>query len=86
MARVSITEGELIAALAEAARGSAPEDARTIQELATEYGMPLKRVRAALHALNVAGRLAVHRVTRAALDGRQASVPAYTILPAKAKR
>lgn len=81
MARIVITESELLDALSTASKE--PEDARTIGELMTETGLSQKRVRAALHAFNSKQRLVVHRVTRTALDGRAASVPAYTILPAK---
>jgi predicted transcriptional regulator len=85
MARVTITQAELLDALATAS--VEPEDARTLAEISAETGVAEKRCRDALHALNAAKRLVVHRVTRIALDGRRATVPAYTILPAKkAKR
>lgn len=85
MARVEITQAELLDALATAS--AEPEDARTLAELSAETGLSERKTRAALHALNAAQRLVVHRVTRMALDGRNATVPAYTILPAKkAKR
>lgn len=78
---VSITESELMEALAAATRGSQPDDARTMLELRAISGVSEKRVRATLVELNAAGRLRVHRVRRTALDGRSAIVPAYTILP-----
>lgn len=77
-----MTVGELHAALAEAAEGTAPEGARTVAELVAELELPEKRVRAALRALHAEGRLRVHRVKRARLDGQRATVPAYTIVPA----
>lgn len=85
MARIVITEGDLLDALASAS--TAPEDARTMAQLSLETGMGVRKLTAAMHALNAAGRLRVHRVSKIALDGRRSLVPAYTILPAKkAKR
>lgn len=80
---LSITEAELLDALASAARGDAPEEARTTQELADEAGVPARKVNAALRALHRQGRLVSHRVIRVGVDGRLAPVPAYTILPVK---
>lgn len=80
---VTITESELLDALAQAARGAGPEEARTCPELAAATGLSDKRIRAALKALQVQGRLVVHRVLRENLAGASQPVPAYTILPVK---
>lgn len=77
--RIMVTEADLLEALVTAS--TAPEDARTVQELMAETGLSKFRVRAALIALKAAGRLRAHQVTREALDGRQRVAPAYTILP-----
>lgn len=83
MATLRITEAEIMDALAAAAQGSAPEDARTIAELADAAGLSIVSTRQALRSLQRAGRLQVHRVRRPAIDGRMANVGAFTILPAK---
>lgn len=82
MAPIAITESELLDALAASAHEAGPEHARTIRELSAATNIVERRVRNALRVLQAAGRLQVHRVTRTALDGRAATVPAYTILPA----
>lgn len=85
MARIVITQAELLDALATGSTD--PEDAHTLVEIAAQTGLTQPRTLQALHALKAAGRLIPHRVKRPALDGRIATVPAYTILPAKkAKR
>lgn len=78
----TITTGELLEALAAAARGNVPEDARTVNELSEASGVSIRRVRAALALLNRVGRLESFQVVRPALDGRASRVPAYTIRPA----
>lgn len=79
MAPIAITTAELLDALASASQG--PEHARTMLEIAAETGISPKRVRDALRAYEAQGRLSVHRVSRKAIDGRAATVPAYSILP-----
>lgn len=87
MARLAITEAELAAALSAAIRSEAPEDARTVVQLAAAAGVVASRVVKTLHALHAEGRIVAHRVPHVAIDGRRCTVPAYTILPAKkAKR
>ena len=87
MARLTITESELIDALASATKSEAPEDARTAHQLARAAGVPESRIMKTLRVLNEEGRVVPHRVPHIALDGRRTTVPAYTILPAKkAKR
>jgi hypothetical protein len=82
MTAIRITEAEIIDALASAAAGAMPDDAQTVQDLIATTGYSGERVRMALHAMRAQGRLVVHRVARAGIDGRAAKVPAYTILPA----
>jgi prolyl-tRNA editing enzyme YbaK/EbsC (Cys-tRNA(Pro) deacylase) len=79
---MKITEQELIAALADATKSEAPEDARTVQQLALAAGVPPSRVVKTLNALHAQGRVVPHRVPHIAIDGRRTTVPAYTILPA----
>lgn len=87
MARVAITESELVAALTAATASVAPEDARTPAQLAAAAKVPLSRVMKTLRALHAEGRVAAHRIPWVGIDGRSTTVPAYTILPAtKAKR
>ncbi len=83
MARVTITEAELLEALG-SAHITAPDDALTMAEWKAEMpSVGEKRLRAALLALKRTGRLGIHRVQRESLDGRAISVQAYTILPKK---
>jgi hypothetical protein len=84
---VTITHAELLDALATAS--TAPEDAQTVGEICAATGIPIRRVRDGLRALQAAGRLGVHSVMRPDLGGRMQRVPAYTIHPAtkpKARR
>lgn len=86
MEAVKITQAELLEAIADASRGTAPKDARTVAELCEETGRRRERVREALQKLNAQGRLIVHRVEREDISGRRMQTPAYTVLPAKRKR
>lgn len=87
MARISVTENDLLDALSEALpSGKGPDDARTVREMAKATGWSEVRVRKALVAVQEQGRLVVHRVGRQGIDGRAAVVSAYTIVPEKAKR
>lgn len=79
----SITQAELLDALAQAARGHEPEDALTTNEMAEAAGVQTDRIRAALKQVQREGRLTPHKVRRVGIDGRAALVVAYTIAPAK---
>lgn len=81
--RVAITEAELLDAIAEKAGKQGPDEARTVQELCEATGMKHVRVLAALKVFGKQGRLIVHRVHRAAIDGTLRPVPAYTVAPKK---
>jgi hypothetical protein len=83
MARVILTESDVLAELARV--GPAPEDARTMLELADATGYSRAKVQQEIGRLHRAGRVVVHRVTRQRLDGNFQVVPAYTIRP-KAKK
>lgn len=85
MASVSITEQELLDALA-ASVTVTPDEARTAEELVAHTGMTLGKVRKALHLYAAQGRLQVHQKLKPGIDGRQISRPAYTIKPAGKKR
>lgn len=78
---MTITENELLDALQLAAAGSAPENACTVVELAKAAGVSTAKVLRTLKTFQAQGRLAVHRVPRARMDGVVQPVPAYTILP-----
>lgn len=79
---MTITESELMDALADAIRSEAPEDARTVRQLAEIAGVPESRVNKTLRALHAQGRVTAHRVPHVGVDGRRCTVPAYTIRPA----
>lgn len=82
MAPITVTRADLLEALAAAAQGNAPEDAKTVQQLAAETNMAVWQVQKALRALHAAKRLQCYRVSFVGIDGRNGKVPAYTILPA----
>ena len=77
----TITESEVLEALAEAARADAPEGARTADELAAAAGVSIMLTRRALRKLQADGRLVVARARRTRLDGQGYSVPVYTVRP-----
>lgn len=79
MDSVRVTESDLLDALASAFTSTAPEDARTVQQMATETGWAVWQVQKALRALHAAGRLACYRVPYVGIDGRRGKIPAYTI-------
>lgn len=85
METVRITEAELIDALARSVAGSAPKDAQTVAELAATWECQRSKVTRALGILQRQNRLVVHRKNAIGIDGRNLSVPAYTVLPAKKK-
>jgi DNA-binding Lrp family transcriptional regulator len=80
---MKITEAELLNALAAAAPGKAPREAKTLTELSEETEVSPLKVQRALKEYQKQGRLVAHRVQRMAIDGTQRQVPAYTILPKK---
>lgn len=80
---MTITEAEILEALALV--GNAPDDARTVQEMVAATGYDERKIRRALQVFHAAGRLTAHRVHRAAIDGRNSVVAAYTIAPAPAQ-
>lgn len=85
MARIDVTETELLAALAEAeASDAGPDDAFTVAELAERTGVSVLAMRARIGALVRAGRVESVRVTRPAMDGRAARVPAYRLATERA--
>lgn len=83
---IQITEAELIEALHASQIGEGDDAARTTEELCATTGRSIRHVRTALKELARQGRLRTHRVRRVALDGRNALVAAYTILPAAPAR
>lgn len=82
---VSVTEGDLLVALAAALpkNATAPENARTIREMAQVTGQSRDVIETIIGRLAMQGRIAVHYVTRPDLTGRMQRRPAYTILPPK---
>ena len=83
---IEVTEAEVWDAIAEAACGLAPANARTADELSQAIGCSPSAIHKALKALHRQGRLHVHHVTRMRIDGRRCSSPAYTVTPAKRKK
>lgn len=84
MAPIVITENELVQALTTA--NAAPEEARTVGELATLTGWGRAKVAEAIGRLAMQDRIGVHRKKAPGIDGRNISRPAYTILPPPQKR
>lgn len=80
---IAITQAEILNALAAAATGDAPNEARTLAELSESTGVTALKVQRALKEYQKQGRLANHRVQRLAIDGTQRWVAAYSILPEK---
>lgn len=80
---IGISEAELLDALALAAPGAAPENARTAEELAVAAGVSKDVVRSRIALLHRAGRVVVHTARRPNVLGKLVPKPAYTILPAK---
>lgn len=81
-----ITEAEVLDALAAAAAHTTPEDARTVEEMATEIGVAHCTIQRALKVFQRAGRLQVHHRRNVRLDGRPCLTPAYTIKPAPKRK
>lgn len=82
MARIAISESELIEAL-RAATGngeSGPADAFTRNEIKAATGWGDDRISAHLHLLKDQGMLQVVRVRRRRLDGQVNPVPGYRFL------
>lgn len=82
---IRITESEVLSALADAI-GHGETDAQTVEDLMDSTGLSRQSVRRALHHYQKQGRLAVHKVLRPAIDGRQCYRPGYTILPVKKRK
>lgn len=76
---ITVTKNELLEALAEAAKGSSPKEAKTVQELSEETKLGIPIIRKALQAYARAGRLSVYRVQRTGISGVAGWVPAYLI-------
>lgn len=74
-----ITQNDLLDALAEA--NAAPAEARTVKELEVLTGWHKRRIHDAIGRLAMQNRIALHTVRRTGIDGRNAKVTAYTILP-----
>lgn len=78
MARVEITEEEILTALTES-RYEGPENAKTVQELSQELSLSKLRILSALKELKQRGRLLTFRVRREDVSGRDQPVPAYAV-------
>jgi hypothetical protein len=76
----SITHAELLDALAQALP-TAPNDARTVDELCQATGWNETRVRKSLRAYMQQGKLMPHTVRRPAIDGTLRPTTAYTLKP-----
>lgn len=80
---MKISEAELLDALALAAPGQAPENARTCAELAALAGLGDNAIQERIRKLHAQGRVVVHKVYRPNVAGVMVQKPAYTFLPAK---
>ena len=81
MDRVSVTQGELIAALQAAMeQPDDPAGAITSAELAAQLGWHIVKVRDELGKLDRAGRLECVKVTRRDITGRVGNRPAYRLI------
>lgn len=83
---ITITQTELLEALADCARGESSDDAKTTGEMVDESGLSPRHVLNALQTFKKQGRLRVHRVRREGLDGRRTVVSAYTIAPSPKRK
>jgi len=81
----TITQDEILDALASAFTSDAPENAKTAQELAEEAGKSLNSIRRGLQIFQRAGRLRAYRVKRPAIDGTSRPTTAYVVLAKKRK-
>jgi len=86
MARVTVSESELLAALADAGPKPAPPHALTAAELREKLGLNSTALKKRLSRLKAEGRLEIWQTAREDVTGRVQGVPAYTIKPAKRPR
>lgn len=82
----TITQDEILEALASAFTSDAPENAKTAQELAVETGKSVNTVRRSLQMFQRVGRLRAYRVKRLAIDGTNRPTTAYVILPTRKRK
>jgi hypothetical protein len=80
---ISVTESELLDALASAQR--VQPDGQTVTEMADATGVDRRKVLNALRVIHKEGRLQVRQAHRLGINGRAQPVPVYTILPKKKK-
>lgn len=80
--RVSVTESDLLDALAASQVSDAPKHARSAAEMADETGVAITTVNKALRALHRTGRVQSFMVRRPAVDGKMRPIPVYVIRPA----
>lgn len=79
---MNITQEALLDALAQAAAGNAPEDARTVTELHITTGRDERIIRDGLRLLKEQGRLRAFKVKRVALDDVPRWTTAYLVTSA----
>lgn len=78
---MTISENELLDALATMGQHHAPPHAQTAGELRAALGIGKTALNKRLAQLKAEGRLVSWRATRVDVTGRPQCVPAYTILP-----
>ena len=85
MARVVLSESEIIEALHHARRSDVPDPpgAFTVAELSKKAHCAARTIREQITALRAKGLIEQFRVQREGSDGRQITVNAYRILRAK---
>lgn len=82
MARVDVTEADLLAALADAARPKLterPAGFYTMSELSVKGGVPIRTLREQMVKLRAVGRVETARVYIEGADGRITPVTAYKL-------
>lgn len=84
--RISISESELLQALASLGVQDAPADAMTSAEIGAAMGLKPVAVRVRLAKLRAEGRLETWTVIRPDSAGRRQQIPAYTIKPAPKRK
>ena len=79
MARIELTEVDLIEALLAAQQNQDDGGALTVADIVDQTGLSREAVRKRLHLLEMEQRLTVTRVARKCLDGLVRRVPGYRL-------
>jgi hypothetical protein len=77
----TISEAELLEALASSLHSKGPDEAETALGISDRTGFSYKAVRKALAILAGQGRLRRHTILKETLDGRTTPVIGFTVVP-----